>query len=87
MLPVNEIWGSIAVGLLGTAGVGSIFVWMVQGLVRKIEKIVPLEQRIVVLEVDAIKHNKTAEEVIRLQEQVRFLTDMVRRIEEKLNNG
>lgn len=82
----NELLGIIIVAIAGPAGVGSIFLWLGQGLVRQVNKINPLEQRIITLEVDQGKNNKTAEEVIRLQEQVKFLIDEVRRMAAKLDN-
>lgn len=79
-----DLVSMLVISIGGPAGVGAIFFWLLRGLVNKIEKIQPLEQRIVVLEAalagEQAKNDKTAEEVIRMSEQVKFLTQEVRRM-------
>jgi hypothetical protein len=83
-MDANELLGVLAIAIGGPAGVGAIFFWLVRGLVNKIDKIQPLEQRVVSLEgmvtASEIKNNKTAEEVIRMSEQIKYLTQEVRRL-------
>jgi hypothetical protein len=87
-MDANEFMGVLAIAIGGPAGVGAIFFWLVRGLVNKIEKIQPLEQRVVMLEAllsaEQGKTNKTAEEVIRMTEQIKFLTQEVRRLSDFL---
>lgn len=87
-MDANELLGVLAIAIGGPAGVGAIFFWIVRGLVNKIEKIQPLEQRVVMLEAmlsaEQSKTNKTAEEVIRMTEQIKFLTQEVRRLSDFL---
>lgn len=82
----NELVSLIVIGIGGPVGVGSIFLWLVRGLVSKIEKIQPLEQRVALLEVEQIKHNKNGDELIRLQEHVKFLSQQVQRLIDKLES-
>ena len=60
--------------------------------ISDIEKIPSLENRVIYLEQQSLSHNDTKDAVIRMEEQIRLLTDQVRRLTDLLmrkdfNNG
>lgn len=87
-----------AMGFLGLSGFVGWFVgWVVLNTMKKrvadIERIPSLESRVMALEAQVVQYSKTTEAVIRMEEQIKHLTEQVRVLSDLLmrkvniNNG
>jgi hypothetical protein len=69
-------------GILGGGSIAAMIGWYLyynfQKNIRDIQKVGPLEARVVVLEQQALQHNETRDAVIRLEAKVEGLTEQVR---------
>lgn len=78
--------------LLSTLGIvgggGTVFAWFIFNSVKKriadLDRIPYLENRIIVLEQQALTHNDTKDAVIRMEEQIKNLTEQVRTLSDLL---
>lgn len=81
----SEILVSLVTGAGGSITVGGIFFYFLRAALSDIKKISPLELRVGQLEVRQTTHDKTSEEVIRISEQIKYLTQEVRHLADILS--
>jgi len=81
----SEIFVSLVTGAGGSITVGGIFFYFLRAALSDIKKISPLENRVLHLEGRQINHDKTSEEVIRMSEQIKYLTQEVRHLADMLS--
>lgn len=81
---MDEIFTSLA----GSLTVGGVTILIVQNYIRRkladVDKVPTLESRVAHLEIQATQHNDTKEAVIRMEEQIKGLTEQVRQLSDLL---
>ncbi len=87
----QNIIASLITGAGGSVTIGGLFLLWVRSTLYEVKKISPIESRVALLETKQEANNKTAEEVIRMSEQIKYMTQELRHlselVERRMNNG